>query len=106
MQPPGSPNLLGPAISAARHARGWTQGEVVGRIPTYYRDERSYRRIESGERTPDRGTLVVVLARGLAIGDAVEINRILALAGYAPISADEMREFGLAASLSQATPAP
>lgn len=80
---------LGNAIAEERQAKGLRQKQVVERIISFYSDERSYRRVELGERKPDRDALVAILVSGLSVTEADKINRILMLGGYAPLSAAE-----------------
>ncbi len=92
MSSPLNPPSLGSAIAAERHSRGLTQKEVVGRILSFYSDERSYRRVELGERQPDRAALIAILISGLSITESEKVNHILALGGYAPLTATESQE--------------
>ena len=73
---------LGEAIAKERRSKGLGQKEVVDLVESYYSDERSYRRIESGENLPERHKLIAILVSGLSINKADKINSILALGGY------------------------
>ena len=88
------PDTLGPALAKLRRARGWTQDEVARRIPTYYGDGGAYGRIEREERHPDRDALLAILLNGLLLTDATDINRVLQLAGYNVLTADEKQKLG------------
>lgn len=89
MSSPINPQPLGKTIADVRRSKGLLQKQVVDRIKSYYSDERAYRRIESGERVPDREALVAILRTGLSIDKADEINTILALGGYEGLTAVE-----------------
>jgi hypothetical protein len=87
---------LGEAIAKERRSKGLGQKEVVDLVESYYSDERSYRRIESGENLPERHKLIAILVSGLSINEADKINSILALGGYASLTAAEVQQFGTA----------
>jgi hypothetical protein len=84
-----------------RLARGFIQQQVAARIPTYYSDAGAYGRIERGERHPDRDAVVAILVRGLLIREIAEIDRVLQLAGYWALSADEIATLGLAETVAE-----
>jgi transcriptional regulator with XRE-family HTH domain len=86
---------LGSAIAKERLAKGLTQKEVAALVPTFYGEERAYRRVESGERTPGRGAVIAILSSGLRIGESEKINDILALGGYSPLTHAEARKCGV-----------
>lgn len=89
MASPLNLGALGKAIAEERRSRGLKQKEVVARVSLFYSDERSYRRIESGERQPDRDALIAILVSGLSIIESERINQILAMGGYAPLTPPE-----------------
>lgn len=86
---------FGRALAKLRLARGYTQQQVSARIPTYYSDAGAYGRIERGERHPDRDAVIAILVRGLLILDASEINRMLLLAEFEPLSLVDVERFDL-----------
>jgi transcriptional regulator with XRE-family HTH domain len=94
--PNADPGALGRTLAKLRLARGFTQQQVAARIPTYYSDAGAYGRIERGERHPDRDAVIAILVRGLLIGEIAEINRVIEMAGYGPLGADEIETVGLA----------
>jgi transcriptional regulator with XRE-family HTH domain len=98
------PGAFGRTLAKLRQGRGYTQQEVATRIPTYYSDAGAYGRVERAERHPQRDALIAILVRGLLISDVAELNRILQLAAYEALSAEEVETFGLI--LSQAEPLP
>lgn len=89
MASPLDPRAFGRAIAQIRRAKGLRQRDVAERIDTYYSDERSYRRIETGERLPGRDAAIAILKSGLEVGDAEKVDGVLALAGYDPLIRDE-----------------
>jgi transcriptional regulator with XRE-family HTH domain len=106
---PLNPRALGKAIAEERRSKGLKQKQVVERISSFYSDERSYRRVELGERLPDRDAVIAILESGLSVNEADKINRILALGGYAPLTAAEAQRHGasvLQPIVSPATPIP
>jgi hypothetical protein len=105
---PLNPRALGKAIAEERRSKGLKQKEVVELVSSFYSDERSYRRVELGERLPDRDAVIAILVSGLAITEAEKVNRILALGGYAPLTAAEAPQLGTAVfqPISPALPAP
>jgi hypothetical protein len=68
---------------------------VVDRVKSHYSDERAYRRIEKGDRVPDREALIAVLATGLSMDQTDQINAILALGGYEALTFGEIQALGL-----------
>lgn len=86
---------FGSALKALRQAKGIQQKEIVTRISQHYSTERSYRRIESGERVPDRNVIIDVLTKGLLETKGEEIDRLLNLAGYEKLNAREDQQLGI-----------
>lgn len=86
---------FGQAIKSIRDRCDWKQSEVADRISTYYSNERSYRRIENGERLPGREAALAILTNGLQLTSVPEINHLLSLAGYAGLTNDEVAARGL-----------
>lgn len=99
--PNADPGAFGRTLAKLRRARGWTQEQVAHRIPTYYGDAGAYGRIERGERHPDRDAVVAILVHGLLIREIAEINRVLQLAGYWALSADDIEKLGLAEAVTK-----
>lgn len=95
MASPRKQQILGRAIAKERRGKGLTQKEVAYRIQTVYSGERSYRRIESGERMPDRDALIAILGSGICIEEVDRINNILKLGGYDPLTTAEERQCGI-----------
>lgn len=104
MAPTAEPDF-GKAIKAIREAHGWTQAEVAALVSTFYSNERAYRRIENGERLPDRDAAVAILTKGLQLREVAEINSLLSLVGYSGLTPAEVTKFGLEAVTAKATPA-
>ena len=92
---PINPQAFGNEIARIRRSKGIRQKEVPGRISTYYSDDRAYRRIESGDRLPDRDAAIAIVATALQVTDIPEINRLLSVAGYAPLTSTEIQLLGL-----------
>jgi transcriptional regulator with XRE-family HTH domain len=86
---------FGERVAQLRLAKGLTQKEVLARIPGTYADEKGYGRIEHGDRKPSRDIAVAILARGLDLGDAEEVNAALAILGYEGLSIPELQSYGL-----------
>jgi len=82
---------VGHALAELRHSSGFTQKEVAARVPTHYSDDRAYRRVESGERLPDRDKVIAILNLGMSITQTETINRVLGLAGYSALTEAEIR---------------
>jgi len=85
---------FGRAVKRIRESKGLTQEQVTERLRGVYNDVSSYARIEDGKRFPPRANALAILTRGLALSDPLEIDRLLALAGYegqagsSPVTAD------------------
>ena len=86
---------FGEVVARLRLAKGLTQKEVLARIPGIYADENGYGRIEHGARKPSRDAAVAILARGLALVDAAEINAALRILGYEGLTVSELQSCGL-----------
>jgi len=86
---------FGALLKALRKARGLQQKQVIDRIPYLYSTERSYRRIESGERTPDRKAVIEILVKALDETDAAQVDRFLESAGFEGLTESEQKAFGL-----------
>ena len=82
---------MGQALAELRRSWGLTQKEVAARVSTYYSDERAYRRVERGERLPDRDNVIAIVTVGLGVVSPETINRLLVLAGYADLTEAEAR---------------
>ena|SRR5947209_7574917 len=85
-----SRTLLGWELRRIREAEGLTQQQVVS-ASDFYKDERSLRRIEAGERRPTRTALIALVACGLGVSEVAVIDRLLAIAGYVGLSIGEQR---------------
>ena len=85
-----NPKAVGHAIAELRLSLGLTQKQVAGQVSTHYSDDRAYRRVERGERLPDRDKVIAILNSGLSIGQTETINRVLGLAGYAALTESEV----------------
>jgi transcriptional regulator with XRE-family HTH domain len=98
---------FGNAIAAIRQSKGLKQKEVVAKISNFYSEESAYRRIESGRRTPDREAAIAIVTDGLGLSDTRQINSLIGLLGYGPLSADERQHLSLAPPIEgPSTPAP
>jgi transcriptional regulator with XRE-family HTH domain len=86
---------FGERVAQLRLGKGLTQKEVLARMPGTYADENSYGRIEHGARKPSRDIAVAILARGLALQDAAEVDAALAILGYDGLTLSELQGFGL-----------
>ena len=73
---------FGRAVKRIRESKGLTQEQVTERLRGVYKDVSSYARIEDGKRFPSRSSALAILTRGLGLSDPVEIDRLLAVAGY------------------------
>jgi transcriptional regulator with XRE-family HTH domain len=91
---------LGRTLAKLRIAQRLTQEKIAGRISTYYSEAGAYGRIERGKRHPDREPLIAILVQGLSVSDVGNINRILGLANYDPLTEQEVRQLGLPLSQS------
>lgn len=87
---------FGSALRDLRMAKGLQQQEIAQRIPHRYSSDRSYRRAESGDRLPDRDTVIDIVVRGLLESNPDTVNRMLSLAGYLSLSAAESEKLQLA----------
>lgn len=87
-----------------RKSRGLTQKAVAGSVPTYYSDNRSYRRIENEGQMPDREALLAVLVEGLKVTDEKTVNEVLSLADYTPVTPAEAHSHRLELSPAIAHP--
>lgn len=92
---------FGRTLARLRLSLGFTQQQVAARIPTYYSDAGAYGRIERAERHPDRDAVVAILVRGLLIRKTEEINRILQLARYESLNAEEIETLGLSQTAAE-----
>ena len=92
---PSNSQAFGKRIAEIRRENGLKQKEVVGRIRSYYSDERSYRRIESGERVAGRDAAIAILTVGLQVSEPGIVNDALSLAGYAALTGAEVRKLKL-----------
>jgi hypothetical protein len=88
---------FGAALKRLREERSIIQRLVVDRVAPLYSDERAYRRIESGDRRPDRENIIQLLHRGLQENKAQVINRFLRLAGYEALCPQEVHDLQLIA---------
>lgn len=107
--PNADPGAFGRTLAKLRRARGYSQQDVAGRISTYYSEAGTYGRVERGERYPEREKVVAILVHGILIREIAEINRVLQLAGYEALSADEIVTLGLKPAdtgTSEETPPP
>lgn len=75
---------LGEVLGRLRRKAGLTQEELCAQTENYYQDARSIRKIERGERKPDRRSLLVLLEALNA--DETMTNQALSIAGYAPFN--------------------
>lgn len=73
---------FGRAIKRIRESKGWTQAQLIERIPETYTEVSSYARVENGRRKPSRRATLAILKEGLQLTDSDRIHRLLALAGY------------------------
>jgi transcriptional regulator with XRE-family HTH domain len=89
VDPPVHRQPFGAAIADIRQSKGLTQKQVADRIPTFYSDDRAYRRIERAERVPDRDAAIAILTVGLAVDDIDRVNTVLALLGYSGLTPAE-----------------
>jgi transcriptional regulator with XRE-family HTH domain len=99
------PQAFGGALAEIRKSKGLTQKAVADRISTYYSDDSAYRRVERGQRLPDRDAAIAILTAGLGAAVVEQINGILALAGYAPLTEGESRQLRLPVSQPEAVSA-
>jgi transcriptional regulator with XRE-family HTH domain len=99
--PAADPLALGLELTRLRLARGLTRARVVDRIPTYYADAGTYGRVERGERHPDRQVVIAILVQGLLLRDHRELDRVLQLAGFEGLTAEELEDLQLEPSESQ-----
>jgi transcriptional regulator with XRE-family HTH domain len=104
--PNADSGAFGRTLAELRRARGFTQQDVAARISTYYGDAGTFGRIERGERHPDRDAVVAIVVRGLMIREIAVINRILQLAGYGVLTADEMETLALAQAIIEPSTEP
>lgn len=72
-------------------------------MSTYYSEDSAYRRVELGQRVPDRDAAIAILTSGLGITVIEQINGILALAGYASLTEGEARQLRLPVAQLEAT---
>src|SRR5688572_29366571 len=84
---------VGRILRDLRKGKGLSVKEVWAR-QTYYKDQRSIRRLEEGHRPP-REWLIKILRSGFEIDDVAEINRVLTQAQYAELSTNEEFEHKL-----------
>jgi hypothetical protein len=93
---------LGAALKTLRQAKCLTQREVLGASDDTRYDPRWLRFLERGQLLPRRNVLLPLLVKGYCVGDVATVNRLLALAGYEPVSRNEIQ----ALELCDAEPAP
>ena len=86
---------FGNAIRDVRNAKGIYQKEVAARVSRHYSEEAAYRRIERGVRKASRDAARAIVVDGLKITDVNEINRLIGLLGYSPLSQAEVLELQL-----------
>jgi transcriptional regulator with XRE-family HTH domain len=86
---------VGQALRELRDKRSLGQKQVVGSMSIQY-SVRSYRRIEAGETYPDRTVLLRIVTEGLKEHSRPAINKILKLAKFAALSAEEIAELSAA----------
>jgi transcriptional regulator with XRE-family HTH domain len=84
---------LGGYIKTLRLERDLTQKEVVGSLQTQY-DIQSLGRLERGVRRPSRALLLDILLNGLHLRTIATVNRVLQLAQYAALTAEEINHYG------------
>jgi len=99
------PRAFGKEIARIRESKGLYQKQAAERIGTYYSNERAYRRIESGERRPERDPAIAIVVKFLKLTDTNEVNELIGLAGYAPLAEDEIQKWGLAPQSGAREPA-
>jgi transcriptional regulator with XRE-family HTH domain len=75
-----------------RESKGLTQKQVAERVSTFYSDDSAYRRIERGTRLPEREAAIAIVGQGLLVTDVQQINGLIALAGYSPLSVQELQD--------------
>jgi transcriptional regulator with XRE-family HTH domain len=97
---------LAKTIREIRESKGLTQEQVSERIPTYYGDSRSIRRIETAEHRPDRNHLLALLMTGLGIRDVEEVNRILIQAGFDKANMDDRPKDNVQEKKLESPPSP
>jgi len=87
----------GGAIKVRRTARGISQKELLQKLDgatgqsDLYSDARYVRKIEAGDRRPQRDHLIALPARVLEFDDVRDVDEILRLYGYGPLSGAEIR---------------
>jgi transcriptional regulator with XRE-family HTH domain len=86
---PADPRAFGQLIARMRESKGLTQDDLAGRVPAFYADGSTYRRVELASRKPSRDAAIGILRHGLEINSTAEINRALTLLAYAPLTAEE-----------------
>jgi transcriptional regulator with XRE-family HTH domain len=103
------PIKFGLALRQIRERKNIAQKELLARIPHRYSDPSSYRRIERGERCPDRQVIIEILTAGLDVTDGSTVDELLALAGYDGLSELESEQLGIrraALSITQTADGP
>lgn len=95
---------FGLSLRRLREARGIQQKEIVDRVANHYSSERAYRRVENGERRPDRDAVIDILLKGLRERDAERIDELLLLAGYEGLTESECTAFGVLRRSTDETP--
>jgi hypothetical protein len=86
---------FGLALKSIRERKDVAHKVLLERIRHRYSDSSSYRRIERGERTPERETIIDILIVGLEEKDGSTIDELLAFAGYDGLSEREAEELGV-----------
>jgi transcriptional regulator with XRE-family HTH domain len=94
---------FGRALKALRQSKGISQKEIVNL--GIYSDDSAYRRVERGDRIPERDTVIAILTRGLSVKDVSRIDELLELAGYEGLRNDEIARYGLSVPSTTREPA-
>lgn len=93
---------FGEALKALRLESGLTQSSILERAGVYT-DDASYRRLERGERQPDREDLIKLVVNGLEMRKEASVNRLLSLAGHGSLTTRERVKWEL---ISEPIPPP
>jgi transcriptional regulator with XRE-family HTH domain len=88
------PTRLGPTLKKLRKKAGLSLKQVLDGVRPLYTDERSLRRLEAGQRRPNRESLIAILAKGLRL-DFDHVNEILISVGFDKLHMNESGRYNL-----------